>query len=243
MSQIKISIPEPCTQNWANMTATEKGRYCSSCAKEVIDFRNWTTDELQNWFASSKGNVCGHLSKGQLAYFKQEEPQHLSLGFGTKIFLASALALFASSKTYAHTKAVTKTAIYEDKNRIKSDAKRTEQVTDSLITISGVVKDQDDKLPVPGVSIQINNGQYKAMTDAEGKFKLQITARKGDEIFLTVRFIGYVTQNQRIIIGEKDQIEVNMCVSGEVLGLMIISKPSLPKRIWNFIKRPFVSRH
>lgn len=242
MPKIQISIPEPCAQNWTSMSPTEKGRYCSSCEKEVIDFKRWTADELQNWFANKRGSVCGRISQKQLNDFRPEEVQRLSWGFSAKVLLASCLALFVASKAYANSNTAAKIAVYEDKNPVRSKAKKVEQTTDSLITISGIVKAEDDKLPLPGVSIAIN-GKHKTMTDAEGRFKVQIDARKGEEILLTTKYIGFVTQEQKIVIGGKDQIEINMSVSEELVGVMVSYKPSLVERIWNFIKSPFVKGH
>jgi hypothetical protein len=33
-----ISINEPCHEDWATMTETQKGAFCQKCALEVIDF-------------------------------------------------------------------------------------------------------------------------------------------------------------------------------------------------------------
>ena len=45
----KINIPEPCHEDWAQMTSTEKGKFCDSCAKEVIDFTNKSDEQLYKY--------------------------------------------------------------------------------------------------------------------------------------------------------------------------------------------------
>ena len=50
MQQLQLSIPEPCHQTWREMTPTQQGRFCNSCAKEVIDFSTMTDTEVLNYF-------------------------------------------------------------------------------------------------------------------------------------------------------------------------------------------------
>ncbi|MBK7883748.1 MAG: hypothetical protein IPJ81_08070 [Chitinophagaceae bacterium] len=67
MQAIQISIPEPCHESWQLMTPTEKGRFCSACAKEVIDFSKMTDDEVLNYFTKkTTADVCGRVLPGQL---------------------------------------------------------------------------------------------------------------------------------------------------------------------------------
>ena len=42
-----LTIKEPCNQGWENMSVSEKGRFCSSCQKDVHDFSNSTLDEIK----------------------------------------------------------------------------------------------------------------------------------------------------------------------------------------------------
>ena len=67
MQQLHLSIPEPCHQNWQEMTPTQQGRFCNACAKEVIDFSTMSDNEVLNYFSSLKNEkVCGRAYPDQL---------------------------------------------------------------------------------------------------------------------------------------------------------------------------------
>lgn len=64
---IQITIPKPCHEKWDNMTAQEQGRFCSACHKCVIDFRNYSDDELYNFLNEHRNEkMCGKFSASQL---------------------------------------------------------------------------------------------------------------------------------------------------------------------------------
>ncbi len=62
---MKITIPKPCHENWDNMTADEKGKFCSVCSKTVHDFTSFSDEELINTFDSNK-DICGRFREDQL---------------------------------------------------------------------------------------------------------------------------------------------------------------------------------
>lgn len=45
IASVKVSIPKPCYENWNSMSIDEKGRFCSVCAKTVIDFTKMNAEE------------------------------------------------------------------------------------------------------------------------------------------------------------------------------------------------------
>ncbi len=64
---MKINIPEPCHEDWAKMTPNEKGRFCGNCKKTVVDFTNFSADDIQNYFTKHYGQkVCGRFKNQQL---------------------------------------------------------------------------------------------------------------------------------------------------------------------------------
>ncbi|HMK06849.1 MAG TPA: hypothetical protein VK476_04920 [Flavobacterium sp.] len=63
----KISIPNPCNENWNSMNPTEKGRFCMSCNKTVVDFTKMKNQEIQKYFVeNSDEKICGHFKLTQV---------------------------------------------------------------------------------------------------------------------------------------------------------------------------------
>jgi CarboxypepD_reg-like domain/Secretion system C-terminal sorting domain len=64
---IQLHIPEPCHESWNKMTPVEKGRFCGSCQKQVVDFTNMKDEQLIAFFKrQSTGSVCGRFMQDQL---------------------------------------------------------------------------------------------------------------------------------------------------------------------------------
>ncbi|WP_396602357.1 energy transducer TonB [Algibacter sp. R77976] len=62
-----IAIPKPCHEDWNKMSQREKGKFCSSCSKTVIDFTKMKTNDIQDYIHQNKDNrICGHFKQTQL---------------------------------------------------------------------------------------------------------------------------------------------------------------------------------
>lgn len=62
---ITITVPEPCHENWDQMTPTEKGKFCGVCTKEVIDFSKSSDEELIKKIGKGE-DLCGRFNASQL---------------------------------------------------------------------------------------------------------------------------------------------------------------------------------
>ncbi|MCD0468335.1 energy transducer TonB [Flavobacterium sp. JAS] len=63
----KITIPEPCHENWDEMTPKDNGRFCLSCSKTVIDFTTMLPEEVQYFFIQNQNkSICGRFKDEQL---------------------------------------------------------------------------------------------------------------------------------------------------------------------------------
>ena len=94
-SNLIIRIPEPCHEDWNKMQPDDKGKFCGSCCKSVIDFSNKTDNEIRNILIEYKDQkVCGHFKKTQI-----DRPLNIRINFkelpkNVSVTKAFAIALF-----------------------------------------------------------------------------------------------------------------------------------------------------
>lgn len=92
-----IRIPEPCHEDWNKMQPDDKGKFCGSCSKSVVDFSNKTDDEIKDILIANKDkHVCGHFKKTQI-----NRPLNIRIDFNdlpknVSTTRAFAIALFLS---------------------------------------------------------------------------------------------------------------------------------------------------
>lgn len=61
-----IQIPTPCHERWEAMHPAKNGRFCDSCAKNVVDFTAMSDAQIFEHFKNSTGNLCGRFTNTQL---------------------------------------------------------------------------------------------------------------------------------------------------------------------------------
>lgn len=67
-----IHIPKPCHESWDAMTRDAQGRHCALCNKTVIDFTNWSIEDISDYL-KRRDNVCGRLNSSQLITSQKED--------------------------------------------------------------------------------------------------------------------------------------------------------------------------
>lgn len=97
----KITIPQPCHENWNVMTPNEQGRFCNACAKTVVDFTQMSDDEVKHFLLAKKEEerICGRFKNGQLQDITISLPQNifeLQMPWWKK-FLVASLVAFSST--------------------------------------------------------------------------------------------------------------------------------------------------
>lgn len=60
-----FSIPEPCSENWNEMTSTQKGAFCQKCSNEVHDVSQLSNDQIIGLIASKSKTPCMRMTPQQ----------------------------------------------------------------------------------------------------------------------------------------------------------------------------------
>jgi len=137
---IKISIPEPCKEDWTKMTPKDKGRFCSSCSKTVVDFTKMNNTEIAEHL-SENSNICGHINTKQLDnYYALPRKEKFKLArFAAACLLVFGLGLFNYSCEYESPKVQLIELVEQNKN-IHDTIKDVEQKDSTKLNYTSTTK-------------------------------------------------------------------------------------------------------
>jgi hypothetical protein len=199
MQAIQISIPEPCHENWQLMTLTEKGRFCSACSKEVIDFSKMTDEEVLNYFTKkTTESVCGRVLPGQL-----DRNIAKPVTIAQKVtwywkYLVAAVLLFTKAPAKAQNSKVgeisTTPANQQNCNRPRGTIAVKHAVKDTAVNkiYKGKIVDANGK-GIPGATIKkLTGAEAGIVTDTAGNFAIAINKTSGKTVEISK--IGYTTK-------------------------------------------------
>jgi hypothetical protein len=188
MRKIQLSIPDPCHENWQDMTPTEQGRYCNACAKEVIDFSQMSDSEVLHYFVKNKkaDAVCGRVFPDQLGRDIAALPQKKK--YWRLYYMLSAFLFFMKpAKTKAQggifivtdsSHSITKLILEGGKEQSKK------QYIKAVIT-------NEEGNAVAYASIKIKGTSRGTSADVLGRFSL---VKEAGEMILEISALGYTTK-------------------------------------------------
>jgi hypothetical protein len=223
--KIKISIPNPCHENWLEMSPTDKGKFCASCQKEVFDFTKSSDREILLAYSKSE-NLCGQFRVSQL-------DRDINIPKEKK-----SICMIAAASVIAFLGLGNQTMKAQGNIRIEQTDKKNDnnKPYPNEITIeneiTGTVK--DSIFPLPAALIENTRNKIKINSDFDGNFKIK--AQKGDEII--VAYLGMKTY--KFIIDDSIDYTINMlidttCPAPEEIivgGARTIKKRSFLSRIF-----------
>ncbi|WP_252191153.1 carboxypeptidase-like regulatory domain-containing protein [Polaribacter sp. Q13] len=192
-TQFDLSIKTPCSEKFQNFTKTNKGGFCNSCSKEVVDFTRMTSQEIIHYFKKPQINTCGIFNKTQLTSYQEKEIPENRWQFRALAGLGlSFISLFSISEIKAQEK---NNPIEINKN--SNQTKETSVLPVKKQIVKGIISDEDGVLP--GVSILLKGTTIGVATNFDGEFTFPKPLEKG--AILIISYLGYKTEN--VVIKEK----------------------------------------
>jgi hypothetical protein len=238
---LMLSIPNPCSENWNNMTPQEKGRFCDTCRKCVVDFTAMSDAAVLDYFNKNNGKICGRFDKRQLDRVLIINDKRFQ-----KRFNIAASLLFLSSLGFGNTvknDAVlplkvqqfnVKYAVLETHNKSSNKV-----FSDDMITIKGNIFDTK-KEPMIGASVLLKGTERGVVTNIDGEFTITLSRETFIDGILVISYVGYLNQEYNLSnfrIREPLIIELeesNVALQGEMI---ITERTSRWKRFTKFFRR------
>lgn len=226
----KISIPEPCHEKWTDMTASEKGAFCASCQKEVIDFTDFTPLQVIQ-SVKNEPNVCGKFRKDQI----DNEVSLPSRSSFPKVGIAAAAATLLSIST-AHAQNDT---IPEKLGEPVVKVDRPHRIGKIKIepdstTYHGKIVDENQEAVI-GASITVKGTDIRAKTDIDGSFTIKTPL---EHYVVNVESVGYTTQEVDLKNFNGEIVMEEPLLIGAVV-VTDVKKRNFFQRIGDFFKKLF----
>lgn len=239
--KIQLSIAEPCHENWENMSPVDKGKFCGSCQKQVVDFSMMSDRQVAEFFKKpSTGSVCGRFMTDQLE--REIEIPKKRIPWVKYFFQIALPAFLISVKTSAQAQKIGKVKqVTTDTTRksINNEFRTLGMVATNIcikpimgdtimqpvkgeIAIKTIIKGKvvdENGQPVPFASIETGRIGVGIMADSNGVFELDKSLLANDKK-LFVSSVGF--ESKEIIISKKDEL-------GDELFIQLTTKSLLPE--------------
>lgn len=215
------------------------GKFCSVCEKSVFDFTKSSDAEIDTILKRYNYKACAKFRKDQL-----NRPLNLpqqKIYFSSFLKIISGLMLFgATEKVVANTsKSDTFESVFTEdfKNRINENRLVVRNDTTKRY-IEGVVLSEDGQT-MDSVLVKILKHKIEALTDYEGKFKIEIPLSYKETDTLKLAFYDGKHWNFKAFQG-KQPIEVIFYKTKQMnpvlIGTVVIRKK---KHWWQFWKKKY----
>ena len=224
--KLQLSITQPCHENWQQMNATEKGRYCNACAKEVVDFTALSDTEVLYYFINKKKeNVCGRLYEEQLNRdFIKPVYTPKKIAWYWNYFVMILLFMFKGNAGKAQ--AIQQQHPLEQGNKsgtlitLGGIVGGISTTPNKAFEITGKITDKNGAI-IPAATIKIKGINNAALTDAGGAYRLTGISKKD---IIVVSAIGYNSIEMKVnASGQNNCVLRESSLMGDVVVVGLIS--------------------
>lgn len=216
------------------MTFSEKGKFCARCEKEVFDFTGFSKFEITQKLKNNK-NLCGRFQQNQLDQEYTVSNQTNLSRFGLVFGIGSLLAF--CQPAHAQTEKP-KMQVVNQQTQDSSEEKSIELSSDSLITVSGTLKDEYD-FALAGANVLIKGTLIGSQTDFDGNFSIEIPAiTEENPPILVFSNIDTETKTLPITSDEPKNIILNSINNDtETMGVVVCKRPNIFQRFLNLFRK------
>jgi hypothetical protein len=240
MRSVQISVPIPCHEDWQTMLPEEKGRFCLSCQKTVIDFSTMTDTEILKHIVDSSKNLCGNFSPDQLDRQITELPQRKRNVFRYAWNMAAVFLIF-STKSSAQVKPAKDSIVWAPVNNVHEGTMLLGKVSVAAINrhiIKGRVTDTTGN-PIVGASVWIKGSKQGVATDEQGGFSISAYPASFP-VTLSISYVGYSLTEKLITEEQYDKpvvIQLKQQFTGWLGGAVVITVKKKKKPLNIFKKK------
>ncbi len=235
MTKFKLKIENPCRTNWETMSPRDKGRFCESCSKTVVDFTSVSDVQLIKILQTKTAKVCGRFSPEQVDRFFVSQPSTFCYAtYATTFSLLSIVFLPQNSvaqqmepKTEVREMIYGKYVLDEAQNPIDS------QIVTALIIKGEVIEHNGEQLPFCNVVLYKDSVRVlETATDFDGEFSFEVPQLlRNDTLILKASFTGYPEFSMTIVPARiKEVIQITMPYDDNLMGDVFIIKNTPWKR-------------
>ncbi len=193
MKAHKIEIPNPCSEDWNEMTPQSYGRHCKSCNVVVRDFSKLSDTQIQYLLANSNGRICGQFREDQLNRAisvdrYRSAPDLLAVVLGMTVLL-SAYPTYSSDLSYEAPRISLISMLNDDTTQVEKHQ--------DYANIQFLIVSEETQEPIPFVKVILRgqNGEvyFRAESDFDGIVSFKLTPDQLDgAVSLQLRSYDYV---------------------------------------------------
>ncbi len=195
MKQKFLKLNKPCTEQWENMTANEKGHFCDICAKNVIDFTQLSQEEILAKLKAANGSLCARVTKKQLntPLFELETQKNYQLPYSkiaASLMMATSLVAvqppFAAQNLQAENPTVQTINMNKPSHKSNNNKKKSKQKSsnsDNFTEFKGKAVEVESEKTLANVKIEFVTIHkiFETRTLEDGTFSLKLPSEVIDD--------------------------------------------------------------
>lgn len=198
-----LEIPNPCHENWADMSPESQGRFCQSCQKTVVDFSEMNDKQVAIYFEQHENeNLCGRFKTTQINRNLTESIEIIRPNRhpAWKYMMWSVLAV--SSLTGCQ-------EVFKQENSEKTQVERITLggARPAFTIIKGEIRDKCNIIADAHISLVHSN--FTILSDSTGQFEIKLPYE-------------WSTKNIELLVESKNHKSIHKTVETNDFGNLVV---------------------